>query len=549
MSVENRRQPMSDRREDRIDECGYKGPGRDLTGRDQLLSNVLLNWGAYSVFLLAGFIMPRMIDRRLGQESLGVWDFSWSLVHYFELVRGAIGSSVNRYVSKYRACGDISSMNSVVSSAVCILVLGGLLVIGLTVAVSWLLPQWFGDRLGNDIREAQWVVFFLGISLGVQIAFSAFNGVLTGCHRWGLHNINTSGWYALAVAGMIVALLLGGRLWTLAAITLAGEILACIRRLILAYRVCGGLRVRVSLVRWAVVSKLFVFGGKTLIPSVSNLLLNQTTSVLIIAYLGPAALALYTRPRSLILHVQNLVNKMAMTLTPTISSLQSRDKSVVIKDLVIKSTQYALYIVLPIVLTLCLFGGPIMQLWMGRGYANGVVPAILAIGHLPVLVQLPALCILAGLNAHGRAGVARLIASLCSVGLTVIVLKYSTWELAGTAIAVVLPLAIVNMVDIPLLMCRRVGLRAGQYYVSGVIGPVLYTIPFAICLAVARLAFHAMPLMGLAVGGVVGGAILAVIYWRSVLPDRVKAWVLQRWAGSKARTEYTWSASNSEDSL
>ncbi|MHC5062326.1 MAG: hypothetical protein ACYTFK_14830, partial [Planctomycetota bacterium] len=53
-------------------------PKEDLTGRDRLVSNVIFNWAAYSVFIVAGFIMPRLIDRRLGQELLGIWDFAWS---------------------------------------------------------------------------------------------------------------------------------------------------------------------------------------------------------------------------------------------------------------------------------------------------------------------------------------------------------------------------------------------------------------------------------------------------------------------------------------
>jgi len=53
--------------------------------------------------------MPRMIDQRLGQELLGVWDFAWSLVHYFEFIQMGLTSSVNRYVAKYRAVGDMDT--------------------------------------------------------------------------------------------------------------------------------------------------------------------------------------------------------------------------------------------------------------------------------------------------------------------------------------------------------------------------------------------------------------------------------------------------------
>ena len=73
----------------------------DLSGRDRLVSSVIFNWAAYFVYIVAGFIIPRLIDRQLGQELLGIWDFAWSLVSYFALVQFGIASSVNRYIAKY----------------------------------------------------------------------------------------------------------------------------------------------------------------------------------------------------------------------------------------------------------------------------------------------------------------------------------------------------------------------------------------------------------------------------------------------------------------
>jgi O-antigen/teichoic acid export membrane protein len=496
---------------------------RDVTGRKRLVSNVLFSWLAYSTFLIGGFVLPRMIDHRLGQESLGIWDFAWSLVGYFSLVQMGISSSVNRFVAQCNTSGDIAGINRVVNSATCVLGAAGLLVVGMTIAFSLLLPRLFEYRLGASVPQAQWLVLFLGVSIAVQMASGAFNGVLTGCHHWGLHNLNSSGWYTAIVAGIVVALLLGGGLCVSAAIVLAGETLSAARRGILAHRVCQGLRLHPSLVQWATIKDLFAFGAKTLIPSVSNLFLNQTTSILMMAYLGPVALTLYARPRSLILHVQTIINKMAMTLTPTTSSLQSIAGLREIQTLAIRAAQYSLYLSLPVVLTLVIFGGPVMQLWMGPRYADDWVPAILAVGHLPVLVQLPTISILAGLNAHGRAGVARFVASVISVALNVLVLKYLKWGLVGTAIAVTLPLAVLNLLDIPRLICRRVALGVWRYFLAVTLKPVLLGLPFAACLASARMVFRTRPLAGLAWGLAVGGIVMGSLYWRYVVPDRVKA--------------------------
>jgi len=498
----------------------------DLTGRDRLVSNVIFSWAAQFVFIAAGFILPRMIDRRLGPELLGIWDLSWGLVSYFGLVEAGIGSSVNRYVAKYRAVGDISGVNGIVSSACCILGLAGMLVLGLTIGVSLLLPRLFGARLGENVLDAQWVVFFLGSCAVFRLPFNAFSAVLTGCHRWGLHNVIRSGCHAGTIVGMIVALLAGGSLPILAAVYSVVSILECAIRGILAHRVCEGLRLRPSLIRWGTIQKLYVFGGKSLIPSVSNTLLLATIHILIVAYLGPAALALYARPRALVRHMNMLVNKMAVTLTPTASSLQSTSDLDGIRELLIKSVRYSFYLALPMVLVLIVFGGPILQLWMGPRYANDIVPAILAVGYLAAMGHAPVLSILTGMNAHGRAAVAYFLASLCSVGLTVLVLGALGWGLAGIAVAVTLPLTIMNIVYLPHLICRRVGLDMGRYFLSVMAGPAIHVLPFLFCLLAGRLIFTG-PLTGLLWGGGTGGAILMIVYYRFVFPDRVKATIIR----------------------
>ena len=494
----------------------------DLTGRDKLVLNVIFNWTAYFVYIVAGFIMPRLIDRKLGQELLGIWDFAWSLTGYFGLVQLGISSSVNRYIAKYHTIKDISGINRIASTSSFLLGISGFVVFIMTVTISLMLPLLFSVKLGDNLQQAQWVVFFIGMSLAFQMAFAPFNGIITGFHRWGLHNFIKSAWYLIIVAGMIISLLKGGGLRSLAIITFAGQILENITRVIFAYRICKGLHISPSLINIETMKKQFLFGGKTLIPSISNLLLNQTTSILIIAYLGPASLALYSRPRSLVFHINTLVSKMSMTLVPTISSLQSSNNFKEIRKLLISSVKYSLYLVLPIILIIVIFGDAVMQLWMGPNYANGLLPAILALGYMAYMVQIPALNILGGLNSHGRAGIAMFIVSMISAGLTFFALGYLRLGIVGAAATVALPLAIMNFFYIPLLVCKRVDLDLKKYFLSVIKGPAIHILPFAFCLITARYIYNDSLLIGLLLGILSGSVVLFIIYFRNVLPVRIK---------------------------
>ena len=82
-------------------------PAPDVSGRQQLVRNVFVSWLSQLVFIAAGFVMPRLIDHRLGQEMLGLWDLGWTIVAYFGLVQMGVVGSVNRYVAMHRAEGVI----------------------------------------------------------------------------------------------------------------------------------------------------------------------------------------------------------------------------------------------------------------------------------------------------------------------------------------------------------------------------------------------------------------------------------------------------------
>ena len=283
----------------------------DLTGRAQMTQNVIASWAGHLVFVIAGFILPRLIDRQIGQETLGVWDFGWSMVSYFGLVSGGVMGAVSRYVAGYRAAGDEKKVSMTVSTGLMIYFCAGAIVLTLTILATAFVPTLFSTRLAGHIREAQWLVLLLGAGLVVQFVFGIFGGVVTGCHRWGVHNAITSGVYVVTASGMILALLGGGGLPAMAGVSLAGEVVSGVLRVAAAYRFCPELRVSFGAASLRHAAELIGFGGKSLLESVSRVILYQTNHLLILGFLGPAALALYSRPTALVRHTSHLLNKFA----------------------------------------------------------------------------------------------------------------------------------------------------------------------------------------------------------------------------------------------
>jgi O-antigen/teichoic acid export membrane protein len=226
---------------------------------------------------------------------------------------------------------------------------------------------------------------------------------------------------------------------------------------------------------------------------------------------------------------------MAMILTPTTSSLDVCGHLDEIERLLVKSVRYSIYLVLPLVLTLVVFGGEVMRIWMGPNYANWILPAIMAIGFLGTCIQTPILFMLEGLNAHGRAGIGQFIGSALSAVAVFVSLKFLHAGLTGAAVAVTVPLLLVNVMYLPVLLCRRLGQHLGTFYREVAMAPLIHVFPFTICLVIARLSFKAYPLPAVIVC-LAGAGTLAVFYWRNVLPQRIKTWVTFALAKSPVST-------------
>ncbi len=202
--------------------------------------------------------------------------------------------------------------------------------------------------------------------------------------------------------------------------------------------------------------------------------------------------------------------------------MQSAARVAELRELLVKSTRYAAFLSFPMLLVLVIFGGAILRLWMGPRYENGPLVATLALGHLAMIVTRPAQNILLGLNAHGRAGAANLAAAVAAIGLALAALGPLQLGLLGAAWSVAIPLTLANGLVVPWLACRELGLSTARFLTEALRVPLLCAGPYAACLWAARTAFPAQPLVGLGWGLLLGGMLLAALYWRLALPPSLK---------------------------
>lgn len=484
---------------------------RHTLNEGRIARNVLANWAGHAVAIAAGFIIPRVIDNHLGQEHLGIWDLSWSLVHALPLLLCGTGTAVNRFVARQRAADDRVGLNQTISACLAVFTIAALLamVVALILAqcVTYLLP----NSSAALVTAAQWTVLLLGATVAFQMIVGVYNGVITGLQRYETVTLIESGGRIAGIAAIVITLVSGGGLIALCTVVLVRELVVGLFKYIAAHRLCPHLAPAPRHLQWSTVKTVLVFGGKSYLAVIGEVILLQGNRIILLGFLGPAALAIFSRPMGLVRSMHQMVFHFSRVMTPVASEVQVRGTPADLADLLTRANRLALLIALPPAAILAIYGGPILRVWMGTGYAVGSVLAILALGQLASSIQLSAYYILVGMGRHGVAALAAWSAAVASVILTTLLIGVFQWGLYGAAVGIALPLLIVNTLIMPMYLLRVLKLPLGRYVRSFVDG-CIPALPFIVTLAMTRWLMPGNDAFSLLGGVGVGLAILLVTY-------------------------------------
>jgi O-antigen/teichoic acid export membrane protein len=483
----------------------------DGTGQDRIGRNVLTSWMSHAVFVVFGFVMPRVVDEKLGQELLGVWDFGWSIVSYLGLAMVGIGSSVNRYVARYRASGNDVELSETVSSVLALQVLIASAVAVATLLLAIFLPDLLSDKLGPHADVAGLMLLFLGWALAVQMAFDVYRGILTGCHEWSAYNALNARGYAASATAMLSVLLLGGGLPGMA---ITYFIFTCgieVLRRRLALKSCPNVSFRLAHVNGGDMRKVFRFGLKTILIFLPRIIAQQTIMLLVVVKLGPAMLAVLARPIALVVHVVTLVNKFGYVLTPTAGSLQGARRDEELRSFSIHAMRAGWILsMLPLTFLLVL-GDRVVELWMGNGYADHALIAILAAGSILPAAQSATLNIMAGLNQHGKIAKVNLYVSTLLVLIGFGIVSATGWTLTAAAWLIVLPSNFGLGLVATVVSCRVLHISPMEYLGGVIRDPLVLGLACGAALWLVRTYGPTGPAVSLLIGAACQAAIAAFL--------------------------------------
>ena len=394
--------------------------------RNQLHSGVILSYLNLAISFMIPFVYTPLMLQMLGQAEYGLYSLSNSVIGYLSLLSFGFGSTIIRYLAKYRAEGDRKAEEESFGFFLLLYSVLGLLVMLGGVILSANAGSIFAKGLtGSEIEKMKLLTLIMAFNTALSFPLSVFSSVAIAHERYFFRKIMDVVSTVAAPLANLVALYLGFASVGMAlAATVVQFLLApismsyCLRELKIRPRF---VRLPGSLIREMLGFSVFIFIG-TLV----DMLFWATDKVILGMLASTVAVAVY--------NVGCTFNNIVMQLSTSISGvLVPRITGMVItntpkeewSNLFIRVGRLQFFIIGLIVSGFSVFGRVFINLWAGSEYADAFWVAALTMFPLCIpLIQNTGLSIVVAQNKHQFRAIVYLIIAIANVISTYLIVPY-----------------------------------------------------------------------------------------------------------------------------
>jgi O-antigen/teichoic acid export membrane protein len=442
-----------------------------LTGT--LTSYVLL----FVTIALGIFLMPFTMSH-LGKAEYGLWMLAASMTAYLQLLDLGYGSGLVRQITQADARNAEDEMNVVLSTFIVVYGAIGILALAVVGILAVVVIPRFPNLSAADVRTAQWVLAILGFRIALAFPLSVFGAVTTARQRFALTGRIAIALTLLQGAGTYFVLRAGYGLIPLVATTTAIGLAGYVAYAAAARATFPGMRLSVSRFSLQQVREVTSFSFYLFLISIAIHAGTSVDNLIIGAYLGTSAIAVYTVALRLTEYQRQLCGQFSGFLFPLVVRFDADRDLHSLRTTLIDGTRIALGLACCVALGLLAFGREVIALWMGPGFAGSTLPLyVLALASVVMVAQGPSGTILLATGRHRLVAGASVLEILLNVVFSVALV--SGFGLTGVAIGTFLPYAILNLAVLMPVAARAVNVPLKDFATDIVMPALVATAPAA----------------------------------------------------------------------
>lgn len=330
-----------------------------------IFKNVLYGFSTWILPLGLSFIATPIIVKSLGNEDYGIYALILGFIGYS--FNFNLGRAITKYIAEYRAKGELTKINDVISSTLILnLIVGMTGVLTICLLADWLVKDIFQIEVNSQSKTI--TAFYIASAIVfITTLNQVFNSILQGLQRFDtfskIYNISS---FAILIGNILLALngfgLIALLLWNFIVISLIFIILVITTKRVLP-RLRLSSTINKEILKLILKFSIGIIGYQIL----SNFLLLFERGW-VIRQLGEESLTFYVVPLVLAIYIHSFIASLLLVIFPLASELdQDRVK---LKKLYLKATKIVCFLVIFLGTTLVVESRLFLSLWMGSEFAE-----------------------------------------------------------------------------------------------------------------------------------------------------------------------------------
>lgn len=394
--------------------------------KNQLRSGVYLSYINLALGALIPFFYTPVMLSILGQAEYGLYSLSSSAVSYLSLLSFGFGSTIVRYIAKYRAEGNKKAVEETYGFFLLLYSVLAIVVVICGVGIAGNVDVIF-DRGLTDQENAKMKTLVLIMAFNSALAFpvSVFSSMITSHERYFYRKLIDMLSTVAAPIANLIALYMGYASVGMALASTVLQVLMLPLNIVYCYKALG-LRPKFVKMQWPLIREMLGFSVFVFIGSIVDMLFWATDKVILGMLASSVAVAVYNVGGTFNNMVMNLSTSISGVLTPRITGMVVTDTS---KEewtvLFVKVGRLQFLIIALIVSGFSVFGQTFIELWAGPEYADAFWVAVLTMFPLCIpLIQNIGISFITAQNKHQFRSIVYLIIAILNVVSTYLIVPY-----------------------------------------------------------------------------------------------------------------------------
>ncbi len=396
----------------------------NIDSSKQLKLGAIMSYLAIAFNIISGLLYtPWMVDI-IGKEDYGLYILATSLIGFFAMDFG-LGSAISRFLSKYKAMGDLEGQKRFLGITYKLFIIITALVFIVLVIVYFLMENIFVELTAKEIEKLEIIFLISGIFTISSFPFKPFDGILIANERFIFIKLADLVHKILIVFLMVLALLMGYGLY---AIVIVNALVGLLIVLIKYFYIKNTTDTEVDI--YYSDRKLYkqIFGYSvwtTIIAVGQRFILNITPSILG-AFAGSVQIALFSLGMVIEGYTWSISNALGGLFLPKVTRMTTNNNDMrEVENLLIKVGRIQLLIIGLIIAGFASMGQEFIRLWMGESFSDSYYIALLLIAPgLITLTQEIAYTTLIALNEIRYRAIASLITAVISTVISIILSQH-----------------------------------------------------------------------------------------------------------------------------